>query len=301
MQPTLLVIAGPTAVGKTALSIQLAQHFKTEIISADSRQFYKEISIGTAKPSLAEMQGIKHHFIHSHSINNEINVNNYEIEVISLLNDLFKTHKIVILTGGSGLYIDAVCDGFDDNLPEANSIIRAELEQLHQKYGIGILQEKLNQLDPVFYSEIDLQNTKRLIRAIEVCMLSKQPYSTLRKGKKQLRNFKVIKIALNLPKDELNQRINKRVDGMIKTGLLEEAKAMLPFKTKNALNTVGYKELFGYFENKLTIEQAIEKIKVNTRRYAKRQIAWFDRAADYTWFNPNQKKEIVAFINKTIE
>ena len=295
MQPTLIVIAGPTAVGKTALSIELAQHFNTEIISADSRQFYKEISIGTAKPSPKEMRGVKHHFINSHSIQQEFNVNDFEKEVIPLLDELFKTHKFVILTGGSGLYIDAVCDGFDDDLPEGNAAIRKELEQLHNKYGIALLQEKLKQLDPIFYNEIDLKNTTRLFRAIEVCMLTQQPYSALRKGKKQTRNFNTIKIALNRPKNELNERINKRVDEMMQLGLLSEAENIFPFKENNALNTVGYKELFDYFKNNISLENAVEKIKVNTRRYAKRQVAWFKRSGDYTWFHPNQQAEIIEF------
>lgn len=301
MQPTLFVIAGPTAVGKTALSVQLAKLFNAEIISADSRQFFKELSIGTAKPTLQEMQGVKHHFIDSHSILQEVNVTDYEKAVIALLDNLFKTHKIVILTGGSGLYIDAICNGFDDDLPEGNANIRAELEQVLQKYGIGLLQEKLKQLDPIFYNEIDLHNKKRLFRAIEVCMLAKQPYSKLRKGKQQTRKFNIIKIALNRPKEELNKRINQRVDEMVNVGLLQEVENLIPFKNKNALNTVGYKELFDYFEQKTTNEQAIEKIKVNTRRYAKRQIAWFERSADYTWFHPNQQKEIIQFLKAKTE
>lgn len=300
MQPTLLVIAGPTAVGKTSLAIQLAKHFKTEIISADSRQFYKELSIGTAKPSIEEMQGVKHYFIDSHSIHQDFNVNDYEHEVISLLENLFQIHSIVILTGGSGLYLDAICKGFDDDLPEGNPTIRKELEALHQQYGIKLVQEKLKQLDPVFYEEIDLQNTKRLFRAIEVCMLAKKPYSSLRKGKQQPRNFNCIKIALNRPKEELNERINQRVEIMMEQGLLQEAKVVFPYRAKNALNTVGYKELFDYFEKKITLEQAVEKIKVNTRRYAKRQIAWFERTADYHWFHPNQQTEIIEFIEMNL-
>ncbi|MBW6482405.1 MAG: tRNA (adenosine(37)-N6)-dimethylallyltransferase MiaA [Vicingaceae bacterium] len=300
MQATLLVIAGPTAVGKTLLSIQLAQHFNTEIISADSRQFYKELSIGTTKPSIEEMQGVKHHFVDSHSIHQDFNVNEYEQEVIPLLNELFQTHPIVILTGGSGLYLDAICNGFDADLPEGNPEIREELNQIYQKYGIGLLQEKLKQLDLDFYNEIDLHNTKRVIRAIEVCILAKQPYSKLRKGKQQLRNFNVIKIALNRPKEALNKRINQRVDEMMEMGLLAEVESVLPFKNKNALNTVGYKELFDYLEKQTTLEQAIEKIKVNSRRYAKRQIAWFKRSADYKWFHPNQQTEIIEFIEKKL-
>ncbi len=246
------------------------------------------------------MQGVKHHFVDSHSIHQDFNVNDYEQEVIPLLNNLFQTHSIVILTGGSGLYLDAVCNGFDADLPEGNPEIREELNQIHQKYGIGLLQEKLKQLDPDFYNEIDLYNVKRLFRAIEVCMLAKQPYSVLRKGKKQIRKFRIIKIALNRPKEVLNKRINQRVDEMMEMGLLTEVESVLPFKKKNALNTVGYKELFDYWEKQTTLEQAIEKIKVNTRRYAKRQIAWFKRSADYKWFHPNQQTEIIEFIEKKL-
>ena len=300
MQATLLVIAGPTAVGKTSLSIQLAQHFNTEIISADSRQFYKELSIGTAKPSVEEMQEVKHHFVDSHSIHQDFNVNDYEHEVIPLLDNLFQTHPIVILTGGSGLYLDAICNGFDADLPEGNVEIRAELNQIYQKYGIGLLQEKLKQLDPDFYHEIDLHNVKRVIRAIEVCVLAKQPYSILRKGKKQTRNFRIIKIALNRPKVELNERINKRVEIMMEQGLLQEAESVYSFKEKNALNTVGYKELFDYIEHKTTLEIAVEKIKVNTRRYAKRQIAWFERSEDYKWFHPNQYTDMIDYIETNL-
>ena len=297
----LVVIAGPTAVGKTALAVELAQHFKTAIISADSRQFYKEIAIGTAKPTPEEMQGVKHYFIDSHSIHDEINVNDYEHQVLQLLNQLFKDTDVVILTGGSGLYIDAVCDGFDDDLPEGNKQLRKELEALKDKYGIVLLQEKLKQLDEDFYNEIDLANTKRLFRAIEVCMLSKQKYSSLRKGKKNPRAFNTIKIALNRPKEVLNERINQRVDIMMQEGLLEEAKKVHPYKDKVALKTVGYRELFAYFEEETTLAAAIEKIKTNTRRYAKRQIAWFKRNDnDYHWFQPEQQAEIIQMIEERV-
>ncbi|HRP60250.1 MAG TPA: tRNA (adenosine(37)-N6)-dimethylallyltransferase MiaA [Vicingus sp.] len=297
MKPTLVVITGPTAVGKTNLCVELAQHFNTEIINADSRQFYKELSIGTAKPTKEEMKNIPHHFVNSHSITQTYNATNFEQDVLALLNKLFKTYPLVILTGGSGLYIDAVCNGFDENIPEGNEQLRTELEQLYNKYGIEILQEKLKQLDPDFYQEIDLKNINRLYRAIEVCLLSNSSYKQLRQGIKQNRPFNIIKIALNRDKEELYNRINQRVDLMIQNGLIDEVKQVLPYRTHNALKTVGYTELFDYLDEKLSLPEAIDKIKVNTRRYAKKQLAWFNKSNDYNWFHPNETEKIISFIN----
>lgn len=297
MKPTLVVITGPTAVGKTNLCVELAQHFNTEIINADSRQFYKELSIGTAKPTKEEMKNVPHHLVNSHSINQTYNATNFEQDVLALLNNLFKTHSIVILTGGSGLYIDAVCNGFDENIPEGNEQLRTELEQLYNKYGIEILREKLKQLDPDFYQEIDLKNINRLYRAIEVCLLSNSSYKQLRQGIKQNRPFNIIKIALNRDKEELYNRINQRVDLMIQNGLIDEVKQVLPYRTHNALKTVGYTELFDYLDEKLSLPEAIDKIKVNTRRYAKKQLAWFNKSNDYNWFHPNETEKIISFIN----
>ncbi|MBX2958326.1 MAG: tRNA (adenosine(37)-N6)-dimethylallyltransferase MiaA [Flavobacteriales bacterium] len=297
MKPTLVVITGPTAVGKTNLCVELAQHFNTEIINADSRQFYKELSIGTAKPTKEEMKNIPHHFVNSHSITQTYNATNFEQDVLALLNKLFKTYPLVILTGGSGLYIDAVCNGFDENIPEGNEQLRTELEQLYNKYGIEILREKLKQLDPDFYQEIDLKNINRLYRAIEVCLLSNSSYKQLRQGIKQNRPFNIIKIALNRDKEELYNRINQRVDLMIQNGLIDEVKQVLPYRTHNALKTVGYTELFDYLDEKLSLPEAIDKIKVNTRRYAKKQLAWFNKSNDYNWFHPNETEKIISFIN----
>jgi len=296
MLPSLVVITGPTAVGKTNLCVELAQYFNTEIINADSRQFFKELSIGTAKPTTEEMQNIPHHFVNSHSINQTYNATNFEQDVLALLNNLFKTYPIVILTGGSGLYIDAVCNGFDENIPEGNQQLRAELEQLYNKYGIEVLQEKLKQLDSDFYQEIDLNNVKRLYRAIEVCMLSNSSYKELRQGIKQNRPFNIIKIALKRDKEELYNRINQRVDLMMQNGLLDEVKRVLPYRTHNALKTVGYTEMFDYLDGTLLLPDAIDKIKVNTRRYAKKQLAWFNKSNDYTWFHPSEKDKIITFI-----
>lgn len=298
--PTLVVITGPTAVGKTALCVKIAHYFKTDIISADSRQFYKELSIGTAKPTLNEMENITHHFVDSHSINQIYNVNDFEKEALTLLKSLFKKKSVAILTGGSGLYIDILCKGFDDGVPEGDIQIRKELDLLYQKYGIGILQEKLKQIDPIFYQEIDLNNLTRLQRAIEVCLISGKPYSNLRLGKKQSRPFNIVKIGLERNREELFNRINQRVDQMISQGLLKEVESVLPYRNNNALKTVGYTELFDYLDKQSTLEEAIEKIKVNTRRYAKRQIGWFKRDDDYEWFHPNQKEEIIQLITDKI-
>lgn len=300
MQPTLVVITGPTAVGKTNLCVELAQHFNTEIINADSRQFFKELSIGTAKPTAEEMKNIPHHFVNSHSITETYNATNFEQDVLTLLNQLFEKYSLIILTGGSGLYIDAVCNGFDENIPEGNEQLRNELETLYNKYGIELLQEKLKQLDPDFYQEIDLNNIKRLYRAIEVCMISNSSYAELRQGIKKFRPFNIIKIALNRDKNELYSRINKRVDLMMQNGLLEEVKQVKKYRNRNALKTVGYTELFDYLDGKYTLAEAIEKIKVNTRRYAKKQLSWFNKSSDYMWFHPTEKEQMITFINKSV-
>lgn len=298
MTPLLVVITGPTAVGKTQLCVKIAQHFSTEIISADSRQFYKELSIGTAKPTSEEMQNIQHHFIDSHSITENYNVNDFEKDTLTLLGKLFQQHKIIILTGGSGLYIDAVCEGLDEDLPGSDKKIRSELNEIRQKYGIQILQEKLKQLDPEFYKEIDLNNVKRLQRAIEVCLLTGKKYSDIRQGEKQNRPFKVLKIGLNRDREELFSRINQRVDLMIQNGLLDEIKSVIKYRNKNALKTVGYTELFDFLDEKTTLEEAKGKIKVNTRRYAKRQIGWFNKSDDYRWFHPDEMDIIISEIER---
>jgi tRNA dimethylallyltransferase len=301
MTPLLVVITGPTAVGKTELCVKIAQHFNTVIISADSRQLYKQLAIGTAKPTNEEMQNVKHHFIDSHSIQEDYNVNDFEKDALTLLDKLFLKHKIVILTGGSGLYIDALCDGFDEDIPGSNEDIRIKLEELYQKYGIQILQEKLKQLDPEFYQEVDLNNIKRVQRAIEVCILTGKKYSKIRQGNKQKRPFSVLKIGLNREREELFDRINLRVDLMMQQGLLEEVKSVINHKDKNALKTVGYTELFDYFDNKLSLDEAIEKIKVNTRRYAKRQLGWFNKNDDYKWYHPDKTDSIINLINQNMK
>lgn len=295
----LFVIVGPTAVGKTALSIQLAKAFDTEIVSADSRQFFKEMSIGTAKPNATEIETIKHHFIDSHSISEEYNVGKFETEAIQVLSTLFETKNYAILVGGSGLYIDAVCNGLDE-LPEASAEIRQQLKLLYEEKGIVALQEQLKELDLNYYNQVDLNNPQRLMRALEVCLSTGKTYSEQRAGKTKARNFTTIKIGLTTSREELYNRINKRVDEMMQQGLLDEVKSLLPYQNKNALQTVGYKELFDYLEKKITFEQAVALIKQHTRNFAKRQLTWFKRDEQIQWFEPNEFEKIKQYITSSI-
>lgn len=292
----LIVIAGPTAIGKTSLSISLAKKFNTVVLSADSRQFYKEIPIGTAQPSASELKEIPHYFIASHSIHAPINASQFEKEALTLLESLFKKYSSVILCGGSGLYIDALCNGFDKEMPDADANIRNELNSIYEVQGITALQELLLQKDPDFYHIVDLQNPKRLLRALEVCLVSGKPYSSLRKGLHNTRPFKVIKIVIAEETEKLYKKINNRTETMFQIGFLEEAQKVFAYKNLTPLKTVGFNELFLYFENIFSLEQAKEEIKKNTRRYARKQLTWFRRDKKYTWFKPNQFNEIVQFI-----
>ncbi|MES2140820.1 MAG: tRNA (adenosine(37)-N6)-dimethylallyltransferase MiaA [Bacteroidota bacterium] len=296
----LIVIVGPTAVGKTAMSIAIAKAFDCPVVSADSRQFFKEMNIGTAKPTEAEIQGVTHYFINSHSITDDFNVGKYETEVIALLEKLFQTNDKVILVGGSGLYIDAVCKGFDE-LPEADEEIRNKINLLLKTDGIEGLQKLLKELDINYYNKVDLQNPQRLSRALEVCLTTGKPYSELRKGKVKKRNFNIIKVGINTSREVLYDRINNRVDEMMKDGLLNEVKSLQEFKHLNALQTVGYKELFDHLENNLDLNSAIELIKQNSRRFAKRQLTWFHRDEEIKWFESNQSEEILRYINSVKE
>jgi tRNA dimethylallyltransferase len=295
----LIVIAGPTAIGKTALGVHLAKQFKTDVISADSRQFFHEMSIGTAKPTADEMQGVVHHFIDSHSITEPYNVGKFETEAIALLERLFKEKDIVIMVGGSGLYIDAVCKGFDE-LPEADEPVRNRINTMLANEGIESLQKLLKELDPVYYNQVDLSNPQRLSRALEVCLTSGKPYSSLREGKVKKRNFEIIKIGLNTTREVLYERINKRVDQMMENGLLNEVQKLIPFKNANALQTVGYKELFDQLEGKTELKTAIELIKQNTRKFAKRQLTWFRRDPEIKWFEPDEVEKIEEYINENL-
>jgi tRNA dimethylallyltransferase len=293
----LIVVAGPTAVGKTALCVRLARHYQTEIISADSRQFYKEMSIGTAKPTPEEQQGIKHYFIDSHHIAAEYNAGSYEQDVLALLQKLYKEKPAVILTGGSGLYVRAVCEGMDE-MPETDPAIREQLTSLYQQQGLEPLLEQLQQQDPLYFERVDRANPQRVIRALEVCLSSGQPYSSFRKQGQQERPFHIIKIGLSRDRQELYNRIDQRMDLMLEQGLLQEAEALYPYRHHNALQTVGYKEIFDFLEGKYGWEEAVRLLKRNSRRYAKRQLTWFHKFPDYTWFHPSQWEEIIAFIDE---
>lgn len=294
---TLITIVGPTAIGKTALSITLAKHFKTEIISADSRQIFKEMSIGTAKPTKEEMGDIPHHFIDAISIHDEYNAGKFEREGLAKLTELFKTHDKVIMVGGSGLYVDAICRGFDP-IPEKDDSLRNSLKQQLTEEGIEVLQQQLKELDPEHYNNSDLNNGQRIIRALEVCITSGKPYSSFRKAQEKKRPFNIVKIGLTTDREVIYNRINQRVDIMIEQGLLNEVKGLHKHKHLNALQTVGYKELFDHFDSITpTLEEAIEILKRNTRRFAKRQLTWFRRDEKTHWFEPNQEEKIIQLLS----
>jgi len=297
---TLIVILGPTAIGKTALSIKLAKHFKTEIISSDSRQLFKEMKIGTAVPSTEELNSVKHHFIGNLSISDYYNVSKFENDALQKLDDIFLKKNLAIMVGGSGLYIDAVCKGIDD-LPDPDKKLRHEINEIFKSSGIEALQKKLKELDPEYYLIVDLKNPKRLMRAIEVCLQTGKTYTSLRKNKSGKRDFNIIKIGLNCEREKLFERINLRVDKMINEGLFDEVKELYKHKNLNSLNTVGYKEIFDFLDNKTTFEQAIENIKTNTRRYAKRQLTWFKRDEEIKWFHPTEKNEIILYLSEKID
>lgn len=278
----LKVIEGPTASGKTALAIEWALQAGTEIVSADSRQFYKELNIGVARPSAQELATVPHHFIACKSIFGYYSVSHYEQEALALINQLFERHDILIMAGGSGLYVNAVCHGIDE-LPDPSPQLRQQLKEQESKEGLESLQELLKKLDPVFYGQIDLQNPVRLRRALEVCLTTGKPYSSLRTNAKKQRPFEIERYVLNRPKEELHERIAKRTDAMMQEGLLQEAKALYPHRELNALQTVGYRELFDYFDGKISLEQAVTDIKTNTRRYAKRQLTWLRKQDGIFW------------------
>lgn len=281
---TLITIVGPTAIGKTALSIQLAQHYGCDIISCDSRQFYKEMTIGTAVPEPEELAAAPHHFIQNRSITEDYSVGQFEKDALHNLNQLFIQNPTQIMVGGSGLYVDAVLKGLD-YFPKVSSKIRTQLNSEWETQGIAVLQEKLKILDPETYATIAIDNPHRLIRALEVCIGSGIPYSTFKNKPKAPRNFKSIKIGLTADREIIYNRINLRVDLMIKNGLLEEAQKLYPYKHLNALQTVGYRELFSYFDGDYSLDTAIEEIKKNTRRFAKRQLTWFRKDKETLWFD----------------
>jgi tRNA dimethylallyltransferase len=303
----LITIIGPTAIGKTALSIALAQHFKCDIISCDSRQFFKEMKIGTAVPSTEELQAATHHFIQNKSIFENYTVGDFEKEAIAKLDELFQKNNIQIMVGGSGLYVDAVLKGFD-SFPEINSEIREQIKQEYETSGIEYLQKKLQELDSDYFESLTqenpqtLQNPQRMMRFLEVCIGTEKPYSSFLNKDKNSRNFTPIIIGLEAERQIMYDRINQRVDLMIREGLIEEAEKLFPNKELNALQTVGYRELFQYFENEITLDFAIEEIKKNTRRFSKRQITWFKRTENVTWFDfLEERQNIINHCNNVMK
>ena len=298
-QKTVVIVAGPTATGKTRIVIELARHFQTEIISADSRQCYKELNIGVARPSDEELKQIKHHFIATHSIHEEVNVAGFEQYALEKISELFKRHDIVIMTGGTGLYIKAFCEGLDE-IPSIDKDIRGKIISSYKENGLAWLQNEVQQKDPAFYKVGEIQNPQRMMRALEVMEATGDSILSFRKNKKVKRDFNIIKIGLELPKEELHRNINSRVDKMIKAGLLNEVKNLLPYKNLNALQAVGYVELFYYDAGKISLPDAVELIKKNTRQYAKRQMTWFKKDNEINWFAPGEVKNIIGFIEKTI-
>ena len=290
MSKLLIVIVGPTAIGKTALAIKLAKHYKTEIISADSRQFYKELNIGTAKPSNKQLQSIRHHLIDNISISDNYNISQFESDAKENIDNLFKTKDYAIVVGGSGLYINTILYGID-KMPKVDDSLREKLNSEYLNNGLRNLHDKLKKLDPISYEKIDLDNHRRVIRALEVTISSKKPYSSFLKDSNRKPGYNEIIIGLNTDRTRLHSMINKRVEEMIECGLVEEVKKLRKFKHLNSLNTIGYKEIFDYLEDKMNLEQAIENIKTNTRRYAKRQITWFKSNKMINWFDYEYKIE----------
>jgi tRNA dimethylallyltransferase len=297
----LVIIAGPTAAGKTELAIRIAQHLNTEIISADSRQFYSEISIGTSKPTEEQLSRVKHYFAGNLSIHNDYNAGLFEKEALQCMETIFRSHQTAVMVGGSGLYLKAASEGFD-SLPQKDAELRAQLESELETRGLAALGEKLKTLDPEFYETVDRSNPQRVIRAIEICLISGMKYSELRKNSNiRERDFSVLKIGLSMDRKELYARIDKRVDEMMLLGLLQEASGLLPLRHLNALQTVGYTELFDHLEGKTSLETAVELIKRNTRRFAKRQMTWFKRDPEIHWFQPQQEDEIIRLIEEKIK
>ena len=298
-QPTLIVVVGPTGSGKTSLAVALARHYSAPIISTDSRQFYRGLPIGTAQPTAEELSLAEHHFIADRDVEDDFNSGRYEHEALARLDELFKRHDVVIAVGGSGLYIQALCEGMD-NLPEANDELRQCLKQRLESEGIEPLFEELRRLDPAYAEVVDRHNPARIMRALEVCITSGKPYSEQRKGMRQQRPFRIVKIGTDLPRDVLYERINLRVDMMISEGLEAEARAMLSKRELNSLQTVGYREMFDYFDGRCSLDEAIELIKRNSRRYAKRQLTWFRRDAEVAWFSPHDIEPIISHIDTKI-
>jgi len=292
---TLIVVTGPTAVGKTALCIDIAQQYGIPIINADSRQIYRELRIGTATPTEEQLKTVKHYFVGNIGIDDYYNASMYEQDVLTLLDEQFKTSPIQLLSGGSMMYIDAVCNGIDD-IPTVRDDIREKMKKKYEEEGLEALCEDLRRLDPEHYEVVDRKNHRRVIHALEICYQTGRTYTSFRTQEKKARPFQIVKIGLNREREELYNRINQRVDMMMEEGLLEEAKSLYDKRNNNALNTVGYKEMFDYLDGVWSLDEAVERMKGNTRRYARKQLTWFKRDENVRWFHPQQKEEILKYI-----
>jgi tRNA dimethylallyltransferase len=300
MKNFLIVILGPTGVGKSELSVEIASYFKTEIISADSRQFYREMKIGTAVPDDNQLHTVKHHFVQFLSVNDYFSSSLFERTVLELLQSLFSKNRIVVMSGGSGMYIDAVCKGIDE-IPDIDHAVRNKYNEKFIREGIEILRRELKIVDPEYYAKVDLRNQKRIIRALEIFESTGRKYSEFLTKKDAIRDFSIIKLGLERERDDLYTRINSRIDAMIENGLEDEAKGLFQFRELNPLKSVGYREFFDFFEGKTSREKAVELIKRNSRRYAKRQITWWSRDREIVWFNPEEVKEIISYIENKIK
>ena len=296
MKKTLIVITGPTAVGKTALCLEIAKHFDIPIINADSRQIYRELRIGTAQPTKEQMQEVKHYFVGTLGLDDYYSASLFEQQVLECLEQQFLTNDYALLSGGSMMYIDAVCDGIDD-IPTIDDETRTLMKQRLADEGLEALVEELRRLDPEYYEIVDRQNPRRVVHALEICVMTGKTYTSFRKREKRQRPFQIIKIGLNRPREELYDRINQRVDQMMADGLLEEARSLYPLRHLNALNTVGYKELFDYLEGRWPLEEAVERIKGNTRRYARKQLTWYKKDERMKWFHPQETEQIISYIS----
>lgn len=296
---TLIVIVGPTGSGKTDLSIRVAEHYTCPIISTDSRQFYRGIPIGTAQPDNEQLERVEHHFIASHELTDDFNCGAYEVAALKRLEELFYKHDTVVAVGGSGLYVKALCEGMDD-LPEVEPALRQQLSDRLKREGLEALAEQLRELDPTFYEVVDRKNPARVLRALEVCIATSKPYSALRTGIKRERPFNIVKIGVTMERAVLYERIDRRVDIMVEAGLEQEARAVYPLRHLNSLQTVGYREMFDYFDGSISRDEAIELIKRNSRRYAKRQLTWFGRDGEIEWFLPSETEKIVEYIDSKV-
>lgn len=297
MNKTLIVITGPTAVGKTDLCMEIAGRFDIPIINADSRQLFRELRIGTASPTPEQLAKVRHYFVGTLNIGDYYSASMYEQDVMALLGQLFKTSDYALLSGGSMMYIDAVCNGIDD-IPTVDEKTRTLMKRRLAEEGLEKLVEELRRIDPEHYEVVDRQNPRRVVHALEICHMTGQTYTSFRKAEKKQRPFEIIKIGLNREREELYNRINSRVDSMMEQGLLKEAEEMLPYRQANALNTVGYKELFSYFDGIWELDEAVERIKGNTRRYARKQLTWFKRDQQMKWFHPDEQEQIMKYISE---